>query len=95
VIRGSACSLLFHGPVQHPGPNRTPPDSAHTDATVTLRPVDGVPTITKVALVTVGKVPGLEDGAFVEHAREAEAGCPVSRGLAGVPEITLEASLVW
>ena len=34
-----------------------PPDSVHTDATVTLRPVDGTPTITKIALVTVGRVP--------------------------------------
>ena len=31
-----------------------PPDSVQTDATVTLRPVDGAPTITKIALVTVG-----------------------------------------
>ena len=43
----------------------TPPDSVHTDATVTLRPVDGVPTITKIALVTVGKVPGLDEVSFV------------------------------
>ena len=71
----------------------TPPDSVHTDATVSLRPVDGVPTITKVALVTVGKVPGIDEAAFVEHAKAAKAGCPVSRALAGVPEITLEASL--
>lgn len=71
----------------------TPPDSIHTDATVTLRPVDGSPTITKIALVTVGRVPGLDEAAFVEHANAAKAGCPVSRALAGVPEITLEASL--
>src|SRR5437868_9800053 len=71
-----------------------PPDSVHTDATVTLRPVDGAPTITKIALVTVGRVPGIDEAAFVEHANEAKAGCPVSRALAGVPEITLEASLV-
>jgi osmotically inducible protein OsmC len=70
-----------------------PPDSVHTDATVTLRPVDGLPTITKIALVTVGKVPGLDEAAFIEHAQAAKAGCPVSRALAGVPEITLEASL--
>ena len=38
-----------------------PPDSVHTDATVTLRPVDGAPTITKIALVTVGRVPGLDE----------------------------------
>jgi len=70
-----------------------PPDSVHTDATVTLRPVDGTPTITKIALVTVGRVPGLDEAAFVDHALAAKAGCPVSRALAGVPEITLEASL--
>jgi osmotically inducible protein OsmC len=71
----------------------SPPDSIHTDATVTLRPIDGVPTITKIDLVTVGNVPGIDEVAFVEHAKTAKAGCPVSRALAGVPEITLEASL--
>jgi osmotically inducible protein OsmC len=71
----------------------TPPELIHTDATVTLRPVDGAPTITSIALVTVGKVPGLDAAAFQEHAKEAKAGCPVSRALAGVPEITLEATL--
>jgi lipoyl-dependent peroxiredoxin len=71
----------------------TPPESVRTDATVTLRMVDGVPTITKIALVTVGRVPGIDPAAFAEHAAAAKAGCPVSRALAGVPEITLEASL--
>jgi osmotically inducible protein OsmC len=71
-----------------------PPDSVHTDATVTLRPVDGAPTITKIDLITVGRVPGIDEAAFTEHALAAKAGCPVSRALAGVPEITLVASLV-
>jgi osmotically inducible protein OsmC len=70
-----------------------PPESVATDATVTLRPVDGVPTITKIALVTVGRVPGVDAAEFEKHAQVAKAGCPVSRALAGVPEITLEASL--
>ncbi len=69
------------------------PDSVHTDATVTLRQVDGSPTITKIALVTVGHVPGVDEATFVEHANAAKAGCIVSRALASVPEITLEASL--
>jgi osmotically inducible protein OsmC len=43
--------------------------------------------------VTVGRVPGVDAAAFAEHAAAAKAGCPVSRALAGVPEITLEASL--
>jgi osmotically inducible protein OsmC len=71
-----------------------PPDSVQTEATVTLRPVDGVPTIAKIDLVTVGRVPGLDEAKFVEHALAAKAGCPVSRALASVPEITLKASLV-
>jgi lipoyl-dependent peroxiredoxin len=71
----------------------TPAESVHTDATVTLRMVEGVPTITKIALVTVGQVPGISEAAFVEQALEAKVGCVVSRALAGVAEITLEASL--
>lgn len=71
----------------------TPPDSVHTDVTVTLRLIDGTPTITKIALITVGRVPGIDDTAFQEHAAAAKTGCPVSRALASVPEITLEASL--
>src|ERR1700723_3863771 len=35
-----------------------PVDSLRTDATVTLRPVDGAPTITRIDLVTEGRVPG-------------------------------------
>jgi osmotically inducible protein OsmC len=71
----------------------TPPDSVDTEAVVTLRPVDGAPTITKIALTTVGRVPGIDAEGFAEHAAAAKAGCPVSRALAGVPEITLDATL--
>jgi lipoyl-dependent peroxiredoxin len=71
----------------------SPADSVHTEAAVTLRLVDGQPTITKIELVTVGKVPGIDEASFVEHANAAKAGCPVSRALVGGPEITLHASL--
>jgi osmotically inducible protein OsmC len=71
----------------------TPPQWIRTDATVTLRPVDGKPTITTIALVTKGRVPGIDEAAFLEQANAAKAGCPVSRALASVSEITLEASL--
>ena len=71
----------------------TPAESVKTDAAVTLRLVDGTPTITTIALSTVGRVPGLDEETFQEHAKTAKAGCPVSRALAGVSEITLEASL--
>jgi lipoyl-dependent peroxiredoxin len=70
------------------------PESVHTDATVTLRFVDGAPTITKIELVTTGRVPGIDQAMFTTHAETAKATCPVSRALAGVPEITLEATLL-
>jgi osmotically inducible protein OsmC len=70
-----------------------PPDAVDTEAIVTLRPVDGEPTITSIALTTVGRVPGIDEATFVEQAEAAKAGCPVSRALAGVPEVTLNASL--
>jgi len=71
----------------------TPAESIRTDATVTLRFVDGVPTITKIELATVGRVAGIDEDGFRAHAQAAKAGCPVSRALAAVPEVTLEASL--
>ena len=71
----------------------TPAESIRTEATVTLRPLDGVPTIATIALVTVGRVPGIDDKAFQRIAAGAKAGCPVSRALAAVPEITLAATL--
>jgi lipoyl-dependent peroxiredoxin len=71
----------------------SPAESVRTNATVTLRFVDGAPTITAVALSTVGSVPGIDEATFEAAAQVAKEGCPVSRALAGVPEITLDASL--
>jgi osmotically inducible protein OsmC len=71
----------------------TPVNSVKTDAVVNLRFVDGAPTITSINLTTVGDVPGIDEAAFQEAAAGAKAGCVISRALAGVPEITLEASL--
>jgi osmotically inducible protein OsmC len=71
----------------------TPVESVKTDATVTLRMVDGAPTITSIALHTVGTVPGIDEAGFKAAAEGAKAGCPVSKALAGVGEITLEATL--
>jgi osmotically inducible protein OsmC len=70
-----------------------PPLSVRTAATVTLGMVNGAPAITKIALVTRGQVPGIDEVGFSEQAAAAKVGCPVSKALAGVPSITLEASL--
>lgn len=68
-----------------------PPDELKTSATVTFQPGEG---ITKIALTVAGKVPGIDADAFREAAETAKANCPVSKALAGVPEITLEATLL-
>ncbi len=69
------------------------PDSVKTVARVHLRIVDGGPAISQIDLVTEGKVPGIDDAQFSEFAGQAKEGCPVSKALAAVEEITLEAKL--
>ena len=68
----------------------SPPDELHTSAAVTFQPGEG---ITRIALTARGTVPGLDEEAFRQAAQAAKEGCPVSQALAGVKEITLEASL--
>jgi lipoyl-dependent peroxiredoxin len=70
------------------------PDSVRTTAQVELRNVDGAPTLARIDLNTEGTVPGLDQSEFERYAEEAKTGCPVSRALAGVPDIALSATLV-
>ena len=70
------------------------PTKLETDARVTLDNPDGAGyTITKIALSVRGDVDGLDESAFQEAAEQAKENCPVSKALAAVPEITLDASL--
>jgi lipoyl-dependent peroxiredoxin len=71
-----------------------PADSVRTVARVHLGPTDAGPTIRQIDLETEGRVPGIDQAHFEEHAEEAKAGCPVSRALAGVEEVNLKATLV-
>src|SRR5581483_2989288 len=64
-----------------------PPDSISATARVELQPVDGVPTITRIQLITQGRVPGIDQDQFSDYAGQAKVGCPVSRALAGVGEV--------
>ena len=68
----------------------SPPERLETSATVTFVPGTG---ITKSALTVRAKVPGMEAAQFAEQAAGAKENCPVSKALAGGPEITLDASL--
>jgi lipoyl-dependent peroxiredoxin len=69
------------------------PQSVSTDARVQLRNVDGAPTLTRIDLDAEGNVSGIDEQQFQQYAEEAKAGCPVSRALAGVPQIELAARL--
>jgi lipoyl-dependent peroxiredoxin len=66
------------------------PERLRTSATVTFVPGTG---ITRSALTVRGVVPGLDADGFREAAEAAKVGCPVSKALAAVPEITLDAQL--
>lgn len=48
--------------------------------------------ISRIELECVGRVPGLEDAVFQEHAQAAKTGCPVSKALSATP-IELKAVL--
>ncbi|HEY1563742.1 MAG TPA: OsmC family peroxiredoxin [Gaiellaceae bacterium] len=67
-----------------------PPDELRTSATVSFQPGEG---ITRIALTVEGSVPGLDEAAFQQAAQTAKENCPVSKALAAVPEISLEARL--
>jgi len=69
------------------------PDSVETTAKVHLEKGDAGFSITRIDLVTEGRVPGIEDDEFQQIADEAKAGCPVSRLVTGA-EITVDATLV-
>jgi osmotically inducible protein OsmC len=65
------------------------PDEVDTQADVHLE--DG--SITRIDLTTKAQVPEIDDEAFQEIAADAKENCPVSRALAAVNEITLDATL--
>jgi lipoyl-dependent peroxiredoxin len=68
--------------------------SVRTTARVHMRMGDGGPSIARIDLKTEGRVPGISQDHFADHAEQAKAGCPISKALAAVPEITLEATLL-
>jgi len=66
------------------------PERLETSATVTFQPGEG---IVKGALTVRGTVPDLDGAAFAQAAEDAKQNCPVSKALAGIPEVSLDASL--
>jgi osmotically inducible protein OsmC len=66
------------------------PEKLETSATVTFQPGEG---ITRGALTVRGTVPGLDEAAFRTAAEDAKQNCPVSKALAGIPDVSVDASL--
>ena len=69
------------------------PKSIRTTAKVHLGTSEAGPTITRIDLEVEGEVPGIDAATFQQHAEGAKKGCVVSRALAGVPTVTLNATL--
>ena len=69
-----------------------PAEAIDSKADVELS-MEGGPTISAIRLSTRARVPGLDATKFRAIADDAKQNCPVSKALAGVGEITLDAAL--
>lgn len=70
------------------------PKELKTLATVHMEKQDIGWTIVKIDLAIEGSVPGITAEQFQTFAENAKKGCPISRALAAVPEITLDAKFL-
>jgi lipoyl-dependent peroxiredoxin len=68
-------------------------DAVDTKASVRIVPQGDGFAIDRIALEMEAAIPGIDEAKFNEIAQAAKAGCPVSKALASVPEITLSAKL--
>jgi lipoyl-dependent peroxiredoxin len=69
-------------------------ESVETTATVHLEKVEAGFGITRIVLDTRARVPGIGADEFQQVAEGAKRNCPISRALAAVPSIELNAELV-
>ena len=69
------------------------PKAIRTSAEVTLEKRDDGFTITHIHLDTEVEADGIEEDAFQEVAKKTKISCPVSKALAAVETITLDARL--
>jgi osmotically inducible protein OsmC len=87
----SACfSMALSGGLTRAG---TPPTALTVRAEVELGRDDVGLAIVAVRLSVEGTVPGATPESFAEAAAAAKAGCPVSKALAGVADISVTATL--
>ena len=87
----AACFSMFLAGVLGNGGN--PPESVKTEAKLQVLKVGDGFQVTRINLTTVGRVPGIDEAAFQEAAQVAKENCPISKALAAVETITLDATL--
>ena len=68
-----------------------PPRRIDSSAKVTL---DAGPLVTKIEIETVADVPGVDEKTFAEKVEFSKQNCPISKALASVPSLTVNAKLV-
>jgi lipoyl-dependent peroxiredoxin len=90
AAHSSCFSMALSGVLSQGG---NPPESIQTEARVQLLKQGEGFGITRIELATVGRVPGIDQAGFEQAAQTAKETCPISRALAAVPEITVDARL--
>jgi osmotically inducible protein OsmC len=70
-----------------------PPETIDTEAVVHLRQKEGGFNIPQIDITVRARVEGIDQDEFERHAATAKKHCPLSKALAAVDEITLDAQL--
>ncbi|MEV6068736.1 OsmC family peroxiredoxin [Nocardia sp. NPDC052001] len=90
AAHSSCYSMALSGQIAAAGGN---PESLDVTADVTLSPDPaGGFRISKIKLTVVGRASGIDADGFATAAAAAKAGCPISKALAGVDDIELDAT---
>jgi osmotically inducible protein OsmC len=90
AAHASCFSMFLAGVLEHGG---NAAESVRTEAKLQILKVGEGFEVTKIDLATVGRVPGIDADAFRQAAEVAKANCPISKALAAVPVINVEATL--
>jgi osmotically inducible protein OsmC len=69
------------------------PDSLNVTSTVTFDRVGDGYKVVSSALEVRGRVPGIDQAAFVKEAEAAKDGCPISQALKGNVDLSVKATL--
>jgi osmotically inducible protein OsmC len=69
------------------------PKGVRTSAEVKIEKGDAGWSVTSIALTTEVQATGVDDAKFQEVAEATKKGCPVSKALSAVPNVTLKATL--